>query len=104
MLLELHPDAEADILEAADWYDIQSPGLGDDLLAEVDDSIAVVLSASTAWPRWPKSPPREPPIQRFLLPRFRYFALAYQSFPDRVVVLALVHQRRRPFFWLQRAR
>jgi hypothetical protein len=37
--LVLHPEAQAEILEAADWYDLQDVGLGDEFLAEVDAAI-----------------------------------------------------------------
>jgi hypothetical protein len=38
--LVLAPEAEDDLLDAADWYDAQQPGLGDAFLRSVDASIA----------------------------------------------------------------
>jgi hypothetical protein len=47
--------------------------------------------------------PTHPPIRRFLLQRFPY-AIAYQVHPDLTTVLAIVHGRRRPLYWVGRAR
>ncbi len=103
MLLVVHPDAEREIIEAADWYDQRAEGLGDDLFAAVDAAITTVLDYPIPWPTWPGTEDVEPQIQRYRLGRFRNYAIAYQHFDDAIVVLALVHDRRRPFYWLPRA-
>jgi plasmid stabilization system protein ParE len=100
--LVLHPDAQAEIVEAVDWYDQRAPGLGDDFLAEVDAALATVAERAHIWPTWPRADQIQPPIQRYLLSRFRFYAIAYQRFDDHVLVLAIVHARRRPFYWLKR--
>jgi hypothetical protein len=41
--------------------------------------------------------------RRFLLPGFPY-ALAYHVFPGVLAVLAVVHVRRRPLYWIGRVR
>jgi toxin ParE1/3/4 len=100
--LVLHPEAQAEILEAADWYDLQDAGLGDEFLAEIESAMSLVSSCPDVWPAWPNSS-RRPPIQRYLLKRFHFFPLAYRQFQDHVLVLAVVHARRTPFYWLARA-
>jgi toxin ParE1/3/4 len=37
--LVIRPEAEADALEAYQWYSEQLPGLGDDFLAEIDRAL-----------------------------------------------------------------
>jgi hypothetical protein len=103
VLLELHPDAQLDVLEAADWYDARAPGLGDDLLAEFEGTLSAILETSSAWMAWPGAPTLDPPIRRVLLWRFSLYAVAYQVLSDRVFVLALVHASREPFYWTHRA-
>lgn len=103
MRLEIHPDAEAELLEAADWYDKRRSGLGDELLEEVDRWLDVILEAPAVWPQWPGAPHLEPQIRRCLLNRFHCYAIAYQLFPDRVRIIAVPHASRRPFYWLERA-
>jgi toxin ParE1/3/4 len=100
--IKLHADAEAELEEAAVWYDGQRPGLGDELLAEVQDGLAIIAQAPAAWPRWPDAPKLEPLVRRFLVRRFPY-SLAYQAYPELLVVLAVAHTSRRPFYWIARA-
>ena len=103
MLLELHPDAKLDVLEAADWYDARAPGLGDDLIAEFEATLSTILEAPHTYATWPGAPVLEPPIRRVLLWRFSFYAIAFQVLPDRVFVLALVHASRKPFYWADRS-
>ncbi len=45
MKVELHPEAEVELYEAAAWYDEQRRGLGEDLLAEMTRWLDVVVEA-----------------------------------------------------------
>jgi plasmid stabilization system protein ParE len=42
-LITLHPDAEAEITEAARYYELREPGLGSDLLGEVEGTLDQIL-------------------------------------------------------------
>lgn len=101
MRLALLAEAEAELDDAAAWYDEQRDGLGDELLLAVHEAFAVIVDTPDPWPRWPGAPARIPLIRRFLLPRFPY-AIAYQAHPDLIGVLAIVHGRRRPLYWIDR--
>jgi len=101
--LAIHPDAQADILEAADWYEQRAAGLGGDLLAEIDAAFGTLIEQPQTWRTWPGTAKVTPPIQRYLLARFKFYAIAFQTFEDQVLVLSVAHLRRRPFFWLERA-
>jgi hypothetical protein len=57
-------EAEAELDDAAAWYDERRVGLGDDLLREVHGALIVISEAPDAWPRWPDAPARIPPIRR----------------------------------------
>lgn len=46
MRILFRPEAEDELVEAIDWYDLQSPGLGADLLRCVDACAFSVLFAS----------------------------------------------------------
>ncbi len=78
MRLALHAEAEAELDAAATWYDERSEGLGDELMVVARESM-------------------------MLIPRFPY-ALAYQAFPGLIAVLAIVHERKKPLYWLRRAK
>jgi plasmid stabilization system protein ParE len=94
-------EAEAELGDAAAWYDEQREGLGDELLVVVQESLLVISEAPEAWPRWPDAPERIPPIRRFVLPRFPY-SIAYQVRSDFVIVLAVAHGSRQPLYWIGR--
>ncbi len=47
--LYVHPLAEAEIAEAARWYDERSPGLGAIFVAAVRHATEVVLEAPQRW-------------------------------------------------------
>jgi hypothetical protein len=67
------------------------------------EAMMLIVDAPETWPLWPGAPARLPPIRRFRLPRFPH-AIAYQAFPGLLVVLAIVHERRKPLYWVGRAR
>jgi plasmid stabilization system protein ParE len=67
----------------------------------VYQALDVICEAPHAWPRWPAAPGRIPPIRRFLLTRFPY-AIACQAHERVITVLAVVHGKRRPFYWVGR--
>ena len=93
--LVLRPQAEAELLEARDWYEDQRPGLGGRFAAEVDKALDAVRQAPLAYPRVHAE------IRRALVRRFPY-AIYFRAMPDEVVVLALIHGRRHPRHWQSR--
>lgn len=103
MRLALLAEAESELDDAAAWYDDQRPGLGDELLVDVRNALDAITETPDTWPRWPAAPARIPPIRRFVLPRFPD-SIAYQLHPELVVVLAIAHTSRKPFYWIGRAR
>jgi len=99
--IELHPEAEMELFEAAAWYDDQVPGLGNDILVELGQWLDIIAESPLAWPKWPDAPTFDPPIRRALPDRFPY-AIAYRAYADRIWVLAFAHTSRRPFYWAGR--
>jgi hypothetical protein len=43
-LITLHPDADAEVTEAARYYESREPGLGSDLLGEVERAFEQILA------------------------------------------------------------
>ena len=93
--LRLRPEAEADLAEAATWYESQRPGLGHAFL----DQVAAVLAALAEEPR--RYPKVHRGVRRALLSRFP-FGVFYHIEPDRIVVLAVMHASRHPRHWKRR--
>ncbi|MEY2879730.1 MAG: hypothetical protein RLZZ15_2110 [Verrucomicrobiota bacterium] len=90
-----HPDAEAELIEAARYYEQEVPTLGAQLLDAVDRAVAVILSAPERWR------PIEADVRRYLMPRFP-FAIYYRVLPDHVRILAFKHHSRHPDYWRYR--
>jgi hypothetical protein len=87
-------------MAAGDWYEVQVPGLGLDLVEEFDRALEAIAERPLTWPLWPGMG-EEVGARRFLLARFP-FAIAYIVEADEIIVLAAAHLRRRPGYWLGR--
>ena len=98
MRVDLHAEARDELEAAAAWYDANRYGLGEEFLVEVRVAFARISENASGRVRWPGAPQLDPPIRRVVLDRFPY-AVGYQVFPQRAVVLAVAHHRREPFYW-----
>jgi len=96
MNFRFHPDAEAELLAAVDWYEVRSAGLGTDFAAEIHAAIQRAIAMPLAWPLV------EGEIRRVLANRFPYGVL-YAPRDGAILVLAVMHLRRRPGYWQARA-
>jgi len=93
--LVLRPQAEAELLDARDWYADQRPGLGGAFATEVDRTLARIVQAPLTHPRV------QGETRRALVRRFPY-AIYFHAMPDEIVVLAVIHGRRHPRRWQSR--
>ena len=93
--LVLRPQAEAELLDARDWYEDQRRGLGRAFASEVDRALGGILQAPLAYPRV------QGEIRRALVRRFPY-AIYFRAMPDEIIVLAVIHGRRHPRRWQSR--
>lgn len=93
----VQPEAEADIGEAFRWYEARQPGLGGELIIELD-RVFGQIAANPLRPR-----PRYRETRLVKLRRFPYMA-AYAVREDTAFVLAVLHERRSPALLLSRAR
>ena len=90
-----HREAAAETIAAALYYDRQLPGLGADFLVRYD---AIVASIRTR-PRRFRSIRRG--VRKARMTRFPY-VIYFELLSDRLHILAVAHQHRRPFYWLER--
>lgn len=95
MTIIYHPEAEAELIDAAQYYNRRIPGLGADFLAAVDAAAELIVEAPKRW----RIVARD--VRRYLLPRFP-FALIYRVCPDHLRILAVKHHSRRPDYWKRR--
>src|SRR3954467_74415 len=94
MNYSLHPEAEADLREAAEFYrDRAGPSLSQSLLAEFERSVNPLLQHPGLGSSW-----RQRGRRRYLMKRFPY-SLIYTISGEEIRILALAHQNRRPGYW-----
>jgi plasmid stabilization system protein ParE len=84
--------AQADVIDAADWYERQSVGLGDRFFAAVDRTVERIgWSPRSGW-RVQRAP-RGREIRETVVSGFP-FLLAYEITTNEIVVLSVTHGRR----------
>ncbi len=94
-LIGFHPDADAEVTEAARYYAVRKSGLGSDLPGEVERARAQILTNPEV------SKANRPESAAEVLVAVSY-NLIYAVYPDRIRILACAHQKRRPFYWRNR--
>ena len=90
-------EADAELTAAADWYERERAGLGDELLVEADRVLEAIAANPNTWPLVPGSGV----VRRFLFTRFPYVAY-FVVRDDQIVVLAFGHTSRKPGYWRDR--
>jgi len=93
--ITFHPEADTELIEAAQFYEARSPGLGSALLEEVERSLTQIATRAEVYQQIGRRARRKP------LWRFPY-NLIYAIYPDRIRIVAVAHQKRRPFYWRKR--
>jgi len=95
--LIVRPEAEADIVEAALWYDERATGLGLDLMREVGLASVRAVENPLLFPHLR----RRPEVRRVLVRRFPY-RIFFMVREDAVVVFAVLHAVRHDRHWQAR--
>lgn len=95
MHLIYHPDAEAELIEATQFYERRLPTLGSQFLDATDIAIGVIQNAPDRWSII------EADVRRYLMPRFPY-AIYYRILSDHIRVLAFKHSSRHQDYWRYR--
>jgi plasmid stabilization system protein ParE len=90
-------EADAELSAAADWYEQEREGLGDELLAEADRVLNAIAASPNTWAFAPGSKV----VRRFLFTRFPYVAY-FVTREDLVLVVAFGHTSRKPGYWRDR--
>ena len=96
--VELDADARLEYLSAQDWYEAQRPGLGEDYLAAVKETL-LRLQPAEAHSVVGKADGR--PIRQAAVRRFPY-RIVFMETDDAIRVLAIAHLKRRPGYWRRR--
>jgi plasmid stabilization system protein ParE len=95
MKYAFHPEAEAEFLDAIDYYEDCARGLGYDFTIEVHSTIENILSFPKAWTIL------EDVIRRCQIRRFPY-GIVYSQDGEVIFILAVMHLHRDPDYWKDR--
>ncbi len=99
--LRIADEAEAELEDAADWYDEQRPGLGDDLMEAAEEAVSRIVERPEAGMPV-RGLPEGLPLRRVFLRRFRRYSVVYLLTADEIRILAFAHMGREPGYWLDR--
>lgn len=88
-------EAEADIAQAALWYERQRAGLGREFIVAVDACFDLIARQPDVFPVVYRN------ARVGLLRKFPYLVV-YRVFPEFVAVIAVIHGRRHPRRWKAR--
>jgi len=92
LTLSYAPEGRQELLEAIQYYESESPGLGAAFLAAVEEGLAQLMA-------FPKSAPvQRGSVRCKSLRRFPY-SLLYSLREEEIRVLAVMNEKRRPFYW-----
>ena len=92
--LIVRPEAEADIIQAAVWYEGRERGMGLEVTAELRAAIKRALESPLAYMLMRK----QPHVRRVLSRRFPY-RIFYIVRSDALVVFAILHAARDEWYW-----
>jgi len=87
--------AQRELDDAYAWYERQSPGLGLELLDEIDRAVHRIKAYPYSCEEFTDG------LRRALVNRFPY-GLIYGLEGDSLVVLAVAHLHREPYYWIDR--
>ena len=92
MKVEFHPEASAEFQAASAYYEKEVPGLGEAFISEVE-RVAELIGAHPAIEN-----PIDEIFRRVVLVRFP-FSVIYCAESEKLLIVAVSHQRRKPRYW-----
>jgi hypothetical protein len=95
MTYDFHPEARQEYLEGAAFYERTRPGLGAAFTFEIEATIERIVESPARWRII------EQDVRRCLAHTFPY-GILYTIEGDSVLIVAVMHLRRRPGYWLDR--
>ncbi len=93
--VSFHENADAEMMEAAQYYENRAFGLGASFLDAVEEAVDKVSAEPEAYQLVGNE------VRQKLLQRFPY-SILYVVGDDRIRILAVPHHKRRPGYWKSR--
>ncbi len=96
MNLRILPPAREEIREAYDYYEGRKQGLGHEFSVEVANAVEKLKAHPSRYPKIDAA------TRKCRTNRFPY-AVLYRVEDDSIIVVAVMHQKRRPGYWKGRS-
>ena len=93
--IRFHPEADAEMLSAAKFYETQQKDLGKRFLASVQDALNRIQVNPLLYCE------TEDGVRRCLTMTFP-FAVVFRILPDQYAIIAVMHLHRDPGYWKSR--
>ncbi len=90
--VSFHEAAENELNDAADFYDLESTGIGSTFLDDVQKAVKSIIAFPEA------APLLQGRVRKKIVQKFPY-SVVYSLRETEIRILAVAHQRRRPFYW-----
>ena len=93
--LAFHPDVSREIRESYNWYQEKAEGLGEDFMNELETAYRAIIELPETWLKFQRG------FRRFLLSKFP-FSVIYRKNGNLIYIVAVMHNSRKPGYWLTR--
>ena len=93
--INFHPEAVSEMMEAAVFYETQQQDLGKRFLSMVQESLNHIQINPNLYPVIHLD------VRRCITKTFPFNVL-FRINPDRIVIVAVMHQKRNPDYWKNR--
>ena len=95
MTLRIHPEARREFQYSAAYYRTISPDVASRFILDVEEGFNEIISSPLIY-QVIEYPARAKHLQDFP------FSLIYIIEPEAIFIVAIMHQKRRPGYWLER--
>ena len=95
MNFHFRPDAKTEAEAAAEYYEMQRPGLGGEFLSKLESTINRIVEQPWTWSKV------SPNARRCRMGRFPY-GVVYRIKDDEIEIVAIMHLHREPGYWADR--
>ncbi|TVQ12957.1 MAG: type II toxin-antitoxin system RelE/ParE family toxin [Balneolaceae bacterium] len=95
MTVKFHSEARKEFFEAAEFYEEQVVGLGDDFIDELEKVLEVIEQQPSSGTKITNTE------RRFLVPRFPY-GIIYSVEENQITIFAVMNLKREPGYWKSR--
>jgi plasmid stabilization system protein ParE len=93
--LTFHDDAREEYVAGYIWYYERGSHIADAFEREVEYALSIIREAPGRWPNYGDN------WRRVVLRRFPY-AIVYGEYEGDIVIMAVMHTKRRPGYWKDR--